>query len=77
MQATSKKKRFELVQTRTKLHENQIMVQFGSGNSLVPVQLRRVIFQTGSVSGSQKNAPEPNQTEPQHHYSHWTKLEGG
>ncbi len=68
MQATSKKKWFELVQTRTKLHENQITVWFGSGNSLVPVQLRRVIFQTGSISGSQKNAPKPDQTEPQHHY---------
>ena len=62
-----KKKWFELVQTRTKLHENQIMVWFGSGNGLVPVQLRRVIFRTGSISGSQKNAPKPNQTEPQHH----------
>src|SRR5260370_38427717 len=68
MKIRPKKKRFKPVQTRTELHENQITVWFGSGNGSVPVQLRRVIFQTSSVSSSQKNAPEPNQTEPWHHY---------
>jgi len=55
----------------TSLNQNQttweLKLQFGSVQVMVQFSLgHKVIFQNSSSSGSQKIAPEPNQTKPQH-----------